>query len=263
MGAEDAADRGAFGAVVDRGAGAVGVDVADRLRGEAGVAQRPAHRPLGAVPGSGSRCRWRRRSSRSRSPRRGSPRRGRGRGRSSSKTKTAAPSPWTMPLRLSENGRQPSRDITRRPSQALMPPKHSIDLAAAGQHHVGLAGADQVQRLAHRVVRRGAGRGDGVARALQVPRHRDVAGGGVVHQPRHDEGMNAVLPLLVDEAVVLVLGLQPAARGAEDHARRARRGPRRSRGRTAPSPRARRAARTGRRGRRGSAPGGEKCSSGR
>ena len=32
-----------------------------------------------------------------------------------------------MPLRLSENGRQPSRDITRRPSHALMPPKHSID----------------------------------------------------------------------------------------------------------------------------------------
>ena len=31
-----------------------------------------------------------------------------------------------MPLRLSENGRQPSFDITRRPSQALMPPKHSM-----------------------------------------------------------------------------------------------------------------------------------------
>ena len=32
VGAEDGADGGAFGAVVDRGAGAVGVDVADRLR---------------------------------------------------------------------------------------------------------------------------------------------------------------------------------------------------------------------------------------
>lgn len=44
----------------------------------------------------------------------------------SSKTKTAAPSPWTMPLRFAENGRQPSRDITRSPSQALIPPKHSM-----------------------------------------------------------------------------------------------------------------------------------------
>ena len=91
-------------------------------------------------------------------------------------------------------------------------------LAAAGEDHVGEAGADQHHRLAHRVVRRGAGGGDGVARALEVPRHRDVGGGGAVHQPRHDEGVNAVLPLLVDEAVVLVLGLQAAARGAEDDA---------------------------------------------
>ena len=45
---------------------------------------------------------------------------------SSSKTKTAAPSPCTMPLRFLENGRQPSFDMTRRPSQALMPPKQSM-----------------------------------------------------------------------------------------------------------------------------------------
>ena len=44
----------------------------------------------------------------------------------SSKTKMPAPSPWTMPLRLAENGRQPSFDITLSPSQALMPPKHSM-----------------------------------------------------------------------------------------------------------------------------------------
>jgi hypothetical protein len=44
----------------------------------------------------------------------------------SSKTKTAAPSPCTMPLRLAENGRQASLDITRRPSHALTPPKDSI-----------------------------------------------------------------------------------------------------------------------------------------
>ena len=45
----------------------------------------------------------------------------------SSKTKMPAPSPCTMPLRFAENGRQASRLITRRPSQALTPPKHSID----------------------------------------------------------------------------------------------------------------------------------------
>ena len=32
-----------------------------------------------------------------------------------------------MPLRLALKGRHASRDITRSPSQALMPPKHSID----------------------------------------------------------------------------------------------------------------------------------------
>ena len=32
-----------------------------------------------------------------------------------------------MPLRLAENGRQASLDITRSPSHALTPPKHSID----------------------------------------------------------------------------------------------------------------------------------------
>ncbi len=45
----------------------------------------------------------------------------------SSNTKTPAPSPWTMPLRVAENGRQASRDMTRRPSQALTPPKQSMD----------------------------------------------------------------------------------------------------------------------------------------
>ena len=45
----------------------------------------------------------------------------------SSNTNTAAPSPCTMPLRVRENGRQASFDITRNPSHALMPPKHSID----------------------------------------------------------------------------------------------------------------------------------------
>nr|WP_231565625.1 hypothetical protein [Paracoccus sanguinis] len=44
----------------------------------------------------------------------------------SSKTKTPAPSPCTMPLRLAENGRQASRDMTRSPSHALTPPKQSI-----------------------------------------------------------------------------------------------------------------------------------------
>jgi hypothetical protein len=32
-----------------------------------------------------------------------------------------------MPLRLAENGRQASRLITRNPSHALTPPKHSMD----------------------------------------------------------------------------------------------------------------------------------------
>ena len=44
----------------------------------------------------------------------------------SSNTKIAAPSPWTMPLRLALKGRQASLDITRRPSQAFTPPKHSM-----------------------------------------------------------------------------------------------------------------------------------------
>jgi hypothetical protein len=32
-----------------------------------------------------------------------------------------------MPLRFFEKGRQPSGDMTRRPSQALMPPKERTD----------------------------------------------------------------------------------------------------------------------------------------
>ena len=45
----------------------------------------------------------------------------------SSNTKMPAPSPCTIPLRLAENGRQASRDITRSPSHALTPPKHIMD----------------------------------------------------------------------------------------------------------------------------------------
>ena len=45
----------------------------------------------------------------------------------SSKTKIAEPSPCTIPFLFAEKGRQASRLITRKPSQALTPPKHNMD----------------------------------------------------------------------------------------------------------------------------------------
>ena len=44
-----------------------------------------------------------------------------------------------------------------------------------------------------------------------------MAGGGVVHQARHHKRMHAILSLLIDTAVILVLGLQAAAGGAQNH----------------------------------------------
>ena len=51
VGAEDEPDGGSFDAVVHFGRGAVGVDVADLLRGEAGIAQGHAHGARGALGG--------------------------------------------------------------------------------------------------------------------------------------------------------------------------------------------------------------------
>ena len=53
---------------------------------------------------------------------------------------------------------------------------------------------------------------------LQVPFHRDMAGGGIVHQLGHDEGMHPVLALFIDGAVILVPGVHAAARRAQNDA---------------------------------------------
>ena len=65
----------------------------------------------------------------------------------------------------------------------------------------------------------GTGGGHGKDWPLEVELHRHMAGGGVVHQLGHDEGMHAVLALLVDGAVIVIPGGHPAAGGAQHHAR--------------------------------------------
>ena len=119
-------------------------------------------------------------------------------------------------------------------------------LAAAGQHHVGLAGADQPHRLAHGVVRRGAGGRHRVARPLQVRRpsrrgsRRRCSSAAA---PRRDARGSSPPGRPAGSSRPGSAGRRPRCR-APRPARSAERA-RRSRAPTAPSPRARRAARTG------------------
>ncbi len=137
----------------------------------------------------------------------------------SSKTKTPAPSPCTMPLRLALNGRQASLDITRKPSQALTPPKHSIDsdppVIITGAMPLrtiwkacAMAWLDEAQAV--ETVK------DGPFRLCSIETWLAAA---LFISFGHHEGMHPVLAVFVDAAVIVVPGADPTARGAQHHAR--------------------------------------------
>ena len=62
----------------------------------------------------------------------------------------------------------------------------------------------------------GAGGRHGKARPLEVKLHADVACSSVVHQLWHNKGVNAVLSLFVDCAVIVIQRGHPAAGIAQD-----------------------------------------------
>jgi|GEM_PF-5864681 len=77
--------------------------------------------------------------------------------------------------------------------------------------------ADHVERLPHGVIGRSACGGDRVTWAFDVIFHRHMATGGVVHQLGHNKGMHPVFALFIDHAVIVVLGGQTTAGGAQNH----------------------------------------------
>ena len=208
----------ALGLVVGGRAGAVGVEVAHRLLGDPRVGDGALHRARGALLARHHHV-------------------GGVRGHADAHhlgQDLGPPRPRALALLEDEHARplalhhavarerEGPAGVARHHAQALPglePAEAQHRLRAPRDHHRREARADEPERLAHGVVRRRAGRGDGEGRPLKVVRHGEVARRGVVHQLRHHEGVDAVAPLLVDRAVVLVVGVEPPARGAQHHAR--------------------------------------------
>ena len=178
VGAEDEADGGGFGAVVDLGRGAVGVDVADLLRGEAGIAQGHAHGAggalgggLGDVAGIGGHAEADDlRDGPGAAGERGLQRLQHQHGGAFAQHQAAAVGGEGAAGVLAD-------DAHGLPGLEIAEVERS--LAAAGDGHGGDAGTHHLEGLADGVRGGGAGGGDGVGRALNAELHGDVAGAGV------------------------------------------------------------------------------------
>ena len=69
------------------------------------------------------------------------------------------------------------------------------------------------------MVRRRTSSGHSKGRTAKVELDRYLRYGRIVHQLGHNERMYAVFALLIDDAVVLVLSIQPTTRRPKDHPR--------------------------------------------
>ena len=120
-------------------------------------------------------------------------------------------------------------------------------LRAAGDDHVGVAEPQVVERVADRLVARGARRHHRAGAGAGLELHLDRRGGGVRHQHRHRHRRDAPGALLLERVPRRQQGPDPADAGrpVDAEPRRVDVGRRRRR----PTRRARRSARAGRRGR--------------
>ncbi len=135
---------------------------------------------------------------------------------SASRTRIPAPSASTKPSRSRSNGRLAQGRIViagrKRPHRGESAQSHVGDrgLAPAGDHHVGPAGLDQLERITDRVGRRRAGCRHRRARTLQPPADRDLAAGGVDHELGDHERADPRRPLLHHHGVLRLELVEPA-----------------------------------------------------
>ena len=219
MGAKRIGNRRAFGFVIRRRAGAVGVDIAHLGRVDPPIAQRTGnragralfagHHDVGGIRGHGEPDHL-----------------GQNIGPTGAGVLVFLEHKDRGALALNHAvavGRERATGVFGHDAQALPrldPAKAQHGFRAARDHHGAHAAAHQLERLPHRVVRGRTGGGDGKAGPLEVQFHRQMAGSGVVHQLGHDERMDAVFAVLVNGAVVLIQRLHPATRSAKNNARR-------------------------------------------
>src|SRR6056297_136273 len=218
MGAKDIRHSGAFGLVVGRSAGAVGVDVAHPRMGHARVLQRAGYGPRSAL--------FRRHHD---------IRRIRGHGKAQNLAKDCrATRPRVFIILEHEHasalalyhavpgGRKRAARILGHDAQAfpcLDPSETQHRFRPARDHRGAKAGADHLKRLPHGVIGAGTGGCNGKTWPLDVEFHADMAGRGIVHQLGHHERMHPVLALFIDGAVIVILRVQPTAGIAEHNAR--------------------------------------------
>ena len=91
-------------------------------------------------------------------------------------------------------------------------------LAAAGDDHVGLVAADQLEGVADGVGGAGAGGDDHLVRPAQPVLDRQLRAGGVADQLGDGEGRDSLGPLVQQPLVLDFDRFQAADAGAEDHA---------------------------------------------
>ena len=96
--------------------------------------------------------------------------------------------------------------------------RHDARLGAAREHRVGRAALDHLRGLADRVRARRAGGDDGVVRALDAERDRELAGDGVDEHVRQEVRRDAVGPALAQRVGLLEDAGHAADRRAEDDA---------------------------------------------
>ena len=140
----------------------------------------------------------------------------------SSSTTMPAPSAITKPSRPRSNGRDAARRVVvaggQRPHVGERRNGHAGDrpFAAAGEHHVGDAAADQLPRRADGVRARCARRHGREIGPLQVVADRHQPGRDVGNEHRHEERRDPVRALCEEDLAVLLEGHHPADARPED-----------------------------------------------
>ena len=91
------------------------------------------------------------------------------------------------------------------------------DFGAAGDHHVGAAAADDLERVADGVRRGGAGGAGRRVRSLGAEADGHLAGGQVDDRCGNEEGRDAARPALEQRLVLALDGAEPADARGDEH----------------------------------------------
>ena len=197
MGAEHIGHSGAFGFVIGRSTGAMGVDIAHFFPRNPCIRQSPRNRPRRPLFGGHDNI--------------GGVRGHAKPGDFAQNIRPARPGVFIFlehehprPLALHHavaGGAERAAGVFGhhpQPFPGLDPAETQHRLGPAGDHCGAHAGPDHLKRQPHRVIGRGAGGGHGECRAFDVILHRHMAGRCIVHQLGHHKRMHPVLAFLID-----------------------------------------------------------------